>query len=128
MWHKKAVKTNEGEPMKHIDSIPITPRQLEALSEIKRRLLEKFDIEAFILYGSVARGQADEESDVDLLIVTSKSLTRFERHEITNVVFDVNLQYDTTFSTLVVDLASWETGIISVLPVRDEIIRDGIQV
>ncbi len=114
--------------MKHTDNIPITPRQLQALSEIKRRLLERFDIRAFILYGSVARGQADEESDVDLLVVTSKLLTRFERHEITNVVFEVNLQYDTTFSTLVVDLKSWETGIISVLPVRDEIIRDGIQV
>jgi predicted nucleotidyltransferase len=98
------------------------------LSGIKRRLLEKFDIKTFVLYGSLARGQADEESDADLLVVTSKPLTRFERHEITNVVFEVNLQYDTTFSTLVVDIKSWETGIISVLPVRDEIIRDGIQV
>lgn len=114
--------------MKHIDNIPLTSKQLQALSEIKRRLVEKFDIKAFVLYGSVARGQADEESDVDLLIVTSKPLTRFERHEITNVVFEVNLQHDTTFSTLVVDLKSWETGIISVLPVRDEIIRDGIRV
>ena len=114
--------------MKHTGNIPITPMQHQALSEIKRRLLEKFDIKAFVLYGSVVRGQADEESDVDLLVVTSKPLTRFERHEITNVVFEVNLQYDTTFSTLVVDQKSWETGIISVLPVRDEIIRDGIQV
>jgi len=114
--------------VKHIDNIPMAPKQLEALREIKRRLLEKFDIKALVLYGSVARNQADEESDVDLLIVTSKPLSRFERHEITNMVFEVNLQYDTTFSTLVVDLASWETGIISVLPLRDEIIRDGIQV
>ena len=114
--------------MRHINTIPITPKQFQALSEIKRRLLEKFDIKTLVLYGSVARGQADEESDADLLVVTSKPLTRFERHEITNVVFEVNLQYDTTFSTLVVDIKSWETGIISVLPVRDEIIRDGIQV
>jgi predicted nucleotidyltransferase len=115
-------------PLKPIDTIPITAKQHEALREIKHRLLEKFDIKAFVLYGSVARGQADEESDVDLLVVTSQPLTRFERHEITNVVFEVNLQYDTNFSTLVVDHKSWETGIISVLPVRDEIIRDGIQV
>jgi predicted nucleotidyltransferase len=114
--------------VKHTDNMPITPTQHQALSEIKRRVLEKFDIIDFVLYGSVARGQADEESDVDLLVVTSKPLTRFERHEITNVVFEVNLRYDTTFSTLVVDQKSWETGIISVLPVRDEIIRDGTQV
>jgi predicted nucleotidyltransferase len=114
--------------MKHIDDISITPKQKEALGEIKRRLWERFDIKTLILYGSVARGQAHEESDVDLLIVTSEALSRFERHEITNVIFEVNLHYDTNFSTLVVDQKSWETGIISVLPVHDEIIRDGIQV
>jgi predicted nucleotidyltransferase len=110
-----------------VKEIPITPRQAEALSEIKRRLLERFDIKTLVLYGSAARGQADEESDVDLLVVTSEPLTRFARHEITDIVFEVNLRYDTNFSTLVVDLKSWETGIISVLPLRDEILRDGIR-
>ena len=114
--------------MRQIDDVRITPELLEALREIKRRLLEKFDIRAFILYGSFARGQAHEESDVDLLVVTALPLTRFERHEITDAVFEVNLRHDTNFSTLVVDLKSWETGLISVLPVHDEIIRDGIQV
>ncbi len=60
-------------------------------------------------------------------MVTSQPLTRFEPHQITDVVFDVNLQYDTNFSTLVVDYKSWETEIISILPIPDEIIRDGIQ-
>jgi uncharacterized protein len=114
--------------VKSIDTITLTLNQREAISEIKQRLREKFDIKAFVLYGSVARGEADAESDADLLVVTSGPLTRFERHEITNVVFEVNLRYDTTFSTLVLDSKTWETGLISVLPIRDEIIRDGIPV
>jgi predicted nucleotidyltransferase len=114
--------------MKSIGTIFFTESHREALSEIKRNLREKFDIKAFVLYGSVARGQADEESDVDLLVVTCKPLTRFERHEITDAVFDVNLRFNTNFSTLVVDSESWETGMISVLPIRDEILRDGIPV
>jgi predicted nucleotidyltransferase len=114
--------------LSRIDDIPITPEQRDALREIKQRLMAIFDIRSLVLYGSLARGQADEESDADLLVVTGRPLSRRERHEITNVVFDVNLQYDTNFSTLVVDLESWETGIISVLPLRDQIIRDGIQV
>jgi predicted nucleotidyltransferase len=114
--------------VKQLDDISITPEQLAALREIKRRLSQMSEIKAFVLFGSLARGQADEESDVDLLVVTARRLTRWERHEITNVVFEVNLQYDTNFSTLVVDAESWETGIASVLPIRDEIRRDGIQV
>jgi predicted nucleotidyltransferase len=114
--------------VKQAKEVSITPEQSEALKEIKCRLLERFEIKAFLLYGSAARGQADEESDLDLLVVTSVPLTRFERHEITNIVFDVNLQYDTNFSSLVVDQKSWETGIISVLPLRDEIMRDGIPI
>ncbi len=114
--------------MKSIDTIALTVQQREALHEIKLRLRKKFDIEAFVLYGSVARGEADEESDADLLVLTSRLLNRFERHEITDVVFEVNLRYDTNFSTLVVDKESWETGMISVLPIHEEIIREGIPV
>ena len=104
----------------------VTPRQTKAMNEIKRRVMERFPVVVFLLYGSAARGEADSESDLDLLIVTALPLTRFKRHEITDIVFEVNLRFDTNFSSLVVDKESWETGIISILPLRGEILRDGI--
>ncbi len=39
------------------------------LNEITRRLVDKFHPEAVILFGSQARGTADERSDVDLLVL-----------------------------------------------------------
>ncbi len=39
------------------------------LNEAVRRLVEQFDPEAIILFGSQARGTADESSDVDLLVI-----------------------------------------------------------
>jgi len=112
--------------MKRLEGAPLAPNQRQALAELRRRLLDEFDVEGMILYGSVARGQADEESDLDLLILTAHSLTRPARHEITDVVFEVNLRYGTNFSTLVVDRCSWETGAVAILPLRDEILKDGI--
>ena len=114
--------------MRQISDIVLRPEQSAALDEIRRRLYGEFDVESIIFYGSVARGEGDEESDQDLLILTKRPLSRPERHEITDMVFEVNLRLGTNFSTLVVDRQSWEAGAIAVLPVREEILRDGVLV
>jgi predicted nucleotidyltransferase len=50
--------------------------QLKA--EIKRRLTSKFDIEKIILFVSQARGNANQHSDVDLLIITKSVRNRLK--------------------------------------------------
>jgi predicted nucleotidyltransferase len=50
----------------------------ELISEIKKRLLSKFDIEKIILFGSQARGSANKYSDVDLLIITNNTKNRLK--------------------------------------------------
>jgi predicted nucleotidyltransferase len=112
--------------IKQLEHIHLTPCQDEALTELLRRLYDQFHAVGAILYGSVARGEADEESDIDLLILTAESLARSARHDITDVVFDVNLRYGTNFSTLVLDQHTWETGAVAILPVKEAILQDGI--
>lgn len=51
------------------------------LNEITRRLVDKFHPEVVILFGSQARGMADDWSDVDVLVL--KDLKALEdRHEL----------------------------------------------
>ena len=47
----------------------VTEEQIRLASDLKDALLEAYDPEAVILFGSLGRGDADEFSDVDLLLV-----------------------------------------------------------
>ncbi|KPA13433.1 nucleotidyltransferase domain protein [Candidatus Magnetomorum sp. HK-1] len=112
--------------MKIINENIMSSDNYQALKDLKNRLLNFFGIEKIILFGSNVRTEANEESDCDLLILTDHPLKRFDRHKITDAIFDINLLYGTNYSSLVVDRTSWESGPISVLPITEEIRRDGI--
>jgi predicted nucleotidyltransferase len=99
----------------------------KALSELKEKLTAAYPLVRLVLFGSAARGEMDEESDVDVLVLTEESLTWKERDEISDRVFEINLRHDTNISFLAVDLHNWEEGLISVMPIREEIERERIE-
>ena len=108
------------------DLLYLTPTQKKALEELKGKILEQFDVIELILFGSTARGDYDIESDIDLLVLTKREYSRSERHEITDLVFEINLEYGTNISTTVVDIHSWNSGSFSILPIKQEIKEDGV--
>jgi predicted nucleotidyltransferase len=112
--------------VKTIDQITLTPAQHKSLTELKRRISKSFDIKEIIIFGSVVRGEADNESDLDVLLVTRIPLSRTTRHQITDIVCEINLHFDTNLSTLVVDQAAWQSGLYSILPIHQEILSEGV--
>jgi len=62
----------------------------EAVNEFVRRVLERYKdkIDSIILFGSVARGEAREDSDIDILVVGDVSL-----EELVEVSFPILLEY-----------------------------------
>lgn len=109
-----------------MSNFPADQQVRKALAEAKRELLELFPVERIILFGSAARGELEPESDIDLLIVTSDLLDRETRHQITDLIFEINLRYETNLSTVVVDHESWNHGLISALPFREKVEAEGI--
>jgi len=77
----------------------IQKRYQEAVDEFMKRVLEKYRdrIESIILFGSVARGVAKEESDVDILIVTKDEDFRLRRALI-GIAFDILLETEKNIS------------------------------
>ena len=91
-------------------------------------LKEKFPVADVILFGSKAREDSSEESDIDLLLLTTHSLHWKERHAIIEALFDVEMKHDVVISIVVNTVYDWKEGICSVLPIYKEINREGIAI
>jgi predicted nucleotidyltransferase len=97
-----------------------------AIAAATRVLRERFPVERVILYGSKARGTDDAESDIDLLVLTTRRLGWPERAAITDALFEVEMQHDVVISALTVPAAEWDHGRYSVLPIYREIRATGV--
>lgn len=73
----------------------IAEKYKRPVEEFLRRALEKYGdkIDEIILFGSVARGEAREDSDVDILVVGNVSL-----EELVDISFPILLEYEELIS------------------------------
>jgi predicted nucleotidyltransferase len=113
--------------MKAFHDLPLPAPLHDALREVSDRLTTAFRVDSLVLFGSVVRGEADEEADADLLVVLTERPTHQERDRITSLILDINLEYGTNLSELIVDRETWERGLPSALPIHAEIEEEGIR-
>ncbi len=111
--------------MKSFESISLMKNESDAIWAAVRMLKSKFSIAKVILFGSKARGDHDEHSDIDLLVVTSRLLHWKEEKAIVGALFDIGMEYDVIFSPLFTFSDEWENGIFTEFPVYQEISQDG---
>jgi predicted nucleotidyltransferase len=112
---------------KSLGDLKLDPHVRAALEEARRQLTARFEVDRLVLYGSVARGEADEESDADLLIVLANQPDLEVENQITRLVMDINLQHDTNLSELIVGRNAWDCGMVSAMPIHTEVDREGIR-
>ena len=107
----------------HLDA-----NQMAAVRKAKERLLSEFPVESVKLFGSYSRGNATNESDIDLFVLTSRPLSYRERGKMVDQVFPINLEHDTLISLLIASKEEWESPIWSQLPVFADVRRDGTEI
>jgi len=105
----------------------LTKEQKAAVFAYLRILQEKYrdKIEQVVLFGSVARGEFDEESDVDIMIVLKNGSRRL-RDEISMASFDLILRNNVILSPMVMDRKTYEWHKKYRDPLYNSIKRDGI--
>ena len=95
--------------------------------EAKLRLGNR--LEAVVLYGSYARGDHDEESDVDIMVrvICAKDELGAYRHILSDVASELSLEYDITVSVTVVDSETFHRYHRH-LPYFENVEREGIRI
>jgi len=124
---RPAPKTpNRSKSVRTLDEISLREQDRRAVKAAAAILRQQFPVEQVVLFGSKARGDDDAESDIDLLVLTGRLMSWQERREITNSLFDLQLELEVVISTLIVPLEEWERGLYQVLPIRREVEREGV--
>ncbi|HDM22491.1 MAG TPA: nucleotidyltransferase domain-containing protein [Methanomicrobia archaeon] len=106
-------------------NIQIQKRYQKAVDEFVKRALEKYKdkIDSIILFGSVARGKAKEDSDIDILVIWNGKEAEGWR-VMTGLAFDVLL--DTGEYISIKLLRSGELEEKS--PFEKKVIKEGIKI
>lgn len=93
------------------------------LNRIKEQVLKEDENASVILFGSRARGDYREDSDWDILVLTSKDVNGTLKRRIRDDIYDVQLEYLQPVSTLVYNKDFWHT--LDVTPLFQNVAKEG---
>jgi len=69
-----------------LETAPLSQADRLAIHDAVARLVAAVPVERIVLFGSKARGDDDEESDIDLLVITSRPLDQTEARDVVGCV------------------------------------------
>ena len=101
-------------------------QEQSALRQMRSELASITSVRALIVFGSVARGEATIESDLDVLAVVDHVMSYTEETAAYDAVYRTNLQYDTNISLVIVDSERWESPIWSQFPLYQAVQQEGL--
>ncbi|MBC8248929.1 MAG: nucleotidyltransferase domain-containing protein [Anaerolineales bacterium] len=122
---QRVVKQKELVGLRHL-----TSREKAALSEFVARLREKYadEVVLVVLFGSKVRGDFDEESDLDVLVVVEGDDRWPYWRAITDLTSDLLLDYEVNMSALVFDEEHYQWLMEHRAPIYNSTTREGVLV
>lgn len=79
-----------------------------------------------ILYGSRARGDANPESDYDLLILTDGDATLKREDIFRRNLFPIELETGAVLTVILVSREDWNSALYGAMPFHQNVVRDGV--
>lgn len=92
-----------------------------------RNVIKAIDPAAeIILYGSRSRGDAEQESDYDLFIITDGEATLEDEDIFRRQLFPIELETGAVLTVLLSSRSNWSSALYSAMPLYQNIKKDGI--
>ncbi len=99
----------------------------EIFEKIKNTVISVEPDSVIILYGSYARGENTEESDIDLLILINREdISREEKKKVKYPIYDIELETGYIISPLVLPYSEWENS-HCITPFYEAIHNEGVR-
>ncbi|HLA27266.1 MAG TPA: nucleotidyltransferase domain-containing protein [Syntrophales bacterium] len=98
-----------------------------AVQALKQMLIYRFgtDVELRI-FGSVARGDYHEYSDIDILVVLPVKVDNAIEEQVFDMAYDIELEYGLVIVTIVYSRDFWYSDRAAVMPLYKNIQREGL--
>ena len=113
--------------MRTLDEAAVIAPEDRSLLLACKRIIQGFDPGATVLlYGSVARGTGEPDSDYDVLVLTARSLSMAEQDDVRDAVYELELDREAVISLLFCAMEEWETPLRRAMPLHQNVQAEGI--
>jgi len=96
------------------------------LQKAKEIILKHLPAARIVLYGSVARGTQEADSDYDLFALTGRALSMDEKDAVWSGIYSTELEKDMLLSVMFCSEDQWNAPAFRGSPRRFEIEQDGV--
>jgi predicted nucleotidyltransferase len=114
--------------VKTLESAKLARQEQSSILKAAQALKAELPVSRVILFGSKARGMADLDSDIDLLVLTLCPVTTSLRAKVSDRLADINLENDVSLTSIVVSEQDWSNGLIHHMLIHSEVERDGCEI
>ncbi len=105
----------------------MNPKDYEIAKDLKKRLSEVVNLIDFRVFGSRARGEADEYSDMDVFIEV-ETLDNELKEKISDIVWEVGFEHLIVISQLIFTRDEIENSPLRASPIVKNIVEEGVAV